>query len=441
MCTADGFKPRVATRRQIEDRAKKLPHLLGRIAIINPSKSGLRNKADVGFAIENHFGLEGDSAAKPDFWQARIELKTVPLILGPRGYRSNEKTYITAINYLDIAREDWGPSLHVRQKLNTLLVFVRILPGKDWRSFPVLGYVFRDFMKDPSFARLAKADWQRIKAKVKACQAHELSARDGWVLAPATKGADSGNLRSQPCGPRAMKRSFALRQSMTKAVYTDTFGSHTRDLERILLPRGSPELEKLVSQRLSGYVGMTVGRAAKKLGYRASGSSRSYGADVVQLALGATSPRSRIAEFEEAGVTVRRPRVNPSGIPYEEVSFPAFRVADLKSEEWETSTVRPLVESMLFVPLEGKARDTPLRDCVIRQPSFWRPDDEELAAMGQEWTELKRQLLRGQLKGLRRDHIHMRPHGRNAKDTDSVRGRTFTRKSYWLNRRVVASHL
>jgi len=103
--------------------------------------------------------------------------------------------------------------------------------------------------------------------------------------------------------------------------------------------------------------------------------------------------------------------------------------------------VKPLLEAMLFVPLVGSRRSTAIRDCKIGSPSLWRPHDEELRAIGEEWTELRSQLIAGQLTGLRRKHPHMRPHARNAKDTDTVKGHSFTRKSFWLNREIVATIL
>jgi hypothetical protein len=56
------------------------------------------------------------------------------------------------------------------------------------------------------------------------------------VLAPATKGRNA-----QPCGPDAMSRSLALRQSMTKAVYRGKFGRTRKELERLLVPRGTSD--------------------------------------------------------------------------------------------------------------------------------------------------------------------------------------------------------
>ena len=444
MCTSDGFKPRTATRTQIEARVKRLSgKTLGEIPLLTPSKKRQKNLGDIGVALESYFGLEGDSYQRPDFWRAEIELKAVPLVMGTKEFHCDQKTFITAINYMSIADEDWRTA-HVRSKLNTLLVFVERFPGQEWPSYVVRSFHFKDFMAERSFARLAQRDWRKVKDVVKACGAHQLSASDGLVLVPATKGANAKDKSQQPCGPMAMRRSFALRQSFMKAVYRDSVNPRGREQESLLAtlaPKGPPDLERLIRKRLNRYKGVRVSRVARQLHYPSAGSSRSYGADVVQLALGARSPRSRIAEFEEAGITIRRPRVNASMLPYEHISFPAFRANDLRNQEWDESELKAALENMLFVPLVGEHRTTHLRDCFIGEPCFWRPDDRELVAIGKEWTSLKDQLLAGKLEGLSREHIHMRPHARNSKDTDRVGRRTFTRKSYWLNKEFVASRL
>jgi len=446
VCTDDGFKPRDATRSEIEDRVRGLRGMiLGDIPLLRPPNEERRNLGDIGVAIESWFGLEGDSLMRPDFWKAGIELKEVPLVKGAKGYRCSQKTFITVIDYVSMKDEEWV-SAHVRPKLNTLLVFVEVLPGNDWRTFRVRDYAFRDFLADPqsSFSRLAESDWMRVKTRVEDCEAHLISASDGLVLTPATKGRDGRDKRRQSCGPKAMRRSFALRQSLMKAVYRDAVGSHPKAVESLLenlSQRKRPDLETIIQSRLGRYIGRTVAEVASDRGYSGTATSRSYGADVVQLALGASTPRARIIEFDEAGITLRRPRVNASFRPYEDISFPAFRAQELQDETWDTSVVKSLLEIMLFVPLVGSRRSTAIRDCKIGTPHFWRPHDEELRAIGEEWTELQSQLIGGQLTGLRRKHLHMRPHARNAKDTDTVNGHSFTRKSFWLNREIVATIL
>ena len=66
-------------------------------------------------------------------------------------------------------------------------------------------------------------------------------------------------------------------------------------------------------------------------------NAKSYAAAVVRRAFGAKSFRSRIREFDEMGLTPRMSRVNADLMPYEALSFPAFRYKELLEETWEDS--------------------------------------------------------------------------------------------------------
>ena len=106
----------------------------------------------------------------------------------------------------------------------------------------------------------------------------------------------------------------------------------------------------------------TISDVAIELGLRPS-KSKSYAASVVHNAVYAASPLSKV-DFKLIGPTVRMARVDRSVLPYEAMSFPAFRHLDLIQEEWEDSELLSLVEHMLIVPAFGAEKSTPAAHCM-----------------------------------------------------------------------------
>ena len=116
--------------------------------------------------------------------------------------------------------------------------------------------------------------------------------------------------------------------------------------------------------------------------------AKSYAASVVRRIFGARGFRTRILEFEEMGLTPRITRVRDDLMPYESLSFPAFRYHSLLEETWEDSDLLARIEYMLLVPVHGQTKGTPQKDCTLGVPVFWRPSAAELDLIRREWESL-----------------------------------------------------
>jgi DNA mismatch repair protein MutH len=135
-------------------------------------------------------------------------------------------------------------------------------------------------------------------------------------------------------------------------------------------------------------------------------------------------------------------RINAAAHPYEAMSLPAFRHLDLVRETWEDSELLSLLEHMLIVPVFGIDRSTPAGECIIQKSVYWAPTAEQLQLIEREWTDFRDRIARGGAGALpteaRTRAIHVRPHGRDATDRDvTPGGGSQTRKSFWLNKRLV----
>jgi DNA mismatch repair protein MutH len=432
------FDYRVASEAEILDLASELPGLrLGEIPGARfEALEAVHGKGEAGAAVEAFFGIPPNSISDADFPGAGIELKVVPVVTGPSGFRVKERTVISMIDYVQLAAETWETA-HVRRKLHILFVFFEHRYDVPKRDFPILHVAL--WHPSGQVEAQVRKDWERVHAKVLAGLATELSEGDGLVLGPCTKGADARSLRKQPFSEvLAKSRAFALKPSFTMALYRETTRAHVDDQRLAELAN----LERLLAAfRL--FEGRTIDDVGAELGVLVS-EGKGYAANVVRRAVSTAS--SVPAKELEATLTIRMSRVGPDLMPYEALSFPAFHHVEVIDEDWEDSDLLSRIEQMLIVPVHGRTKQTPPRECTVGAPVHWRPTAEQLTLIEREWTRV-RDLIRtghaGELpKESETDAIHVRPHGKDSTDQDPTPGGgSQIRKSFWLNKRFVQSLL
>ncbi len=340
--------------------------------------------------------------------------------------------------------ETWETA-SIRHKLKILFVFFEHLTDLPKSSFPVRAILYWE--PEATTEGFIRTDWERVLTKIRHGLAHELSESDGRIMGPCTKGVDSRSLRSQPFGTvRARSRAFALKPSFTLDLYERLLRSMPEEsLVANRATSASSEFEEQLLQRFRRYEGRTVEDVGRELGVPPS-NAKSYAAAVVRRAFGAKSFRSRIREFDEMGLTPRMSRVNADLMPYEALSFPAFRYKELLEETWEDSDLLTHVEYMLIVPVRGNRKQTIQAECRFGGPVFWRPSASELETIRREWELYRLEIRTGNAGNLttasETTAIHVRPHSRDSSDTDfaPVVGQVI-KKSFWLNKSFIRAIL
>lgn len=436
----DAFDYRTASEEEILAKARELRgKRLGDIPQATfEALTGGTGRGEVGHAIEAFFGIPQNSLSMPDFPGARIELKVVPLRRTGRGLGVKERTVISLIDYMALIEETWAEA-SVRKKLKILFVFFEHLDGKPKASFPIREVLLWE--PDARTDALLQADWDRVFAKVRQGRADELSESDGAIMGPCTKGATGLSRRPQPFGDPARPRAWALKPTFTLQLFRAITAPPAVSLLEDLGLDAAKQFETRLLDRFSNFIGRTVEDVGAELGVPPS-DAKSYAAAVVRRIFGAKSFRAEIVEFEEMGLTPRITRVGENLMPYEALSFPAFRYHPLLEETWEDSDLLARVEYMLLIPVHGRMKSTPQKDCTLGVPVFWRPTVEELDLIRREWEIFRLEIREG-----RADHlmpasetlaIHVRPHSRDARDTDDapVIG-PVVKKSFWLNQPFV----
>ncbi len=179
---------------------------------------GARTKGKIGAAIERALGASAGSAARPDFPEIGVELKTIPL--DAEG-RARESTYVCRLRLADADRAEWATSW-VRRKLACVLWVPIVGAGAiaDRR-------VGRSLLWRPTRAQEAAlaADFDDIMGLVGVGRIEDLTARVGRYLQARPKAAHA-RVRTVAFGPEderttALPRGFYLRARFTAAILAD----------------------------------------------------------------------------------------------------------------------------------------------------------------------------------------------------------------------------
>ena len=395
-------------------------------------------KGAAGRHFEGYFGLPTDNDRQPDFKECGVELKSVPLFRGSRGQlRVKERTIISMMDYFAVAKEEWDKA-YVRKKLNHILfVFFETDP-----QTPVADWVTKEvFLWSPSDSdnEVFEVDYDGIRRKVLLGKAEELSEGDSEYLAAARKGAGKGkDLVDQPFGPKAPSRAFSFKQCFTRFILEQRKGGFESLSKKLGVSKLS-EFEAAVLSRYEDYKGKSVGELALRFGV--SLKPKNSAATVVRRCLGVESNKTKIEEFEKAGVQIKTVRLNEKGNPREAMSFPAFNHMELIEQKWDESDLQNDTSRLFIVVLRGPERSDKSRD-VLSEAFFWSPDEEQASIMRKEWEMFVSMIREGHADALPKasetKEVHVRPHAlKGASKEPAPGGKTETKKGFWLNKGFV----
>ena len=181
--------------------------------------SGVRGKGKVGGLVETALGASAGNAARPDFPDLGIELKTIPV--DGRG-APRESTFVCTISLADADRSEWETSV-ARAKLRHVL-FVPIVVSSERADERRVGVPWLWRPTAPQEAVL-RADFEDAMGVIGTGGIEALTARTGRWLQVRPKAA-TGSVRTISFGPEGewistVPRGFYLRASFTRALFAD----------------------------------------------------------------------------------------------------------------------------------------------------------------------------------------------------------------------------
>lgn len=433
---------------EIERHARRLvDRTFGEVVDVRARESqGTYTKGAVGRYVETYFGLEASSAAGPDFAEAGVELKTVPLQRRGRSLSAKERTFITAIDYRSIVGQPFeGSPLDLKTR-RTLYVFYGWEPEVPISGFRVLGVLLHE--RDDLDDLMIREAHAHVVDMVRRGRAHEISEGDTWGVGAATKDA-GGRWLEQPFAQEPVRRrAFAYKPPYTTRLWQLSKLEVTRRPEETEAPDSWAAFVRDTGRRLESFTGASVEELAQRLVPDVDRSAKNIVSVVSRRLLG--SDGRRLQAFDRLGITVRTIRVDlGTWLPFEDVSFSAFEPLELVEQEWESSDVLSAVSSLYFMVFAAGPKQR-VADARLLGGFFWRPDREQFGVMAHEWTVLRDAFAASRPEerpsASETQILHIRPHGRDRTDTLPLpSGRHFVRSSFWLNRgfvgQLVADHL
>lgn len=433
-----------------------------------PASAGDRpTKGLLGDVMERYFGIPRNNSPEPDFPQARVELKILPLKRKGPGLAVKEATSISMIDYTTLLDETWERPASVRKKLARVL-FVFFVIAEE----PMGSWVRDVILWEPGEVENAifKVDWDRTWGMVSEGRAHELSEAQAKALAARRKGMGGPNERGRP-QPRspvlAPSRAWALKSSFTRQILEERvlrrpFESAFAPLLPQIRAGGLDPAEERTLSSLSQFEGLSLASVAARMDIPLKGG-KALAASIIKRSLGFQNVNAKIREFEQLGIDVKTLHLrNRDGLPFESVSFPVVDLRELVEQDWEGvdledgtvvkegSDLVDQLQRILFVPTYSDRRDDPQKERRLGRAFFWSPSSDELGIIKEEWEMFREEVREGRaaydrpcgergrtnrLTHSRQTRIlHMRPHGRNACDEyEDPRGNRVTKQCFWLN--------
>lgn len=417
-----------------------------KVAHYKDQKKGLLGE----FVEEFVFGLKTNNKSEPDFAVAGVELKTNPLKKHPKKtYISKERLVFSMINYDEIVRETWEGSSFLKKNRVLLILFYLWMKEQN-----ILDYEFKfvhllDLLKDISDEDILqiRKDWEYIVAKIRRGEAHLLSEGDTYYLGACTKAANSRVVCEQPASRVPAKpRAFSFKQQYLNYIIQKELLGKDASVESIFKKvRRIGSVEEAFKERFSPYIGMTDVEIRKKIGWKEETRAKNYKRLLVNRMLGVSS--NRIEELEKANITLKVMTLEPTGMLKESISFPAFDYKDLVTQIWQDDDDESMADfhliletqKFLFVIFQ---KTNGSDEIVLKKTMFWNFPMKDIAEAEKIWEKTVNCINEGRYADLPKisdsEVAHVRPHGRNAKDTrETPQGTMEMKRCFWLNAKYI----
>lgn len=432
-------------------RLERLP--LDQVALLasesSPDWDPSTSKGAYGRLFEAYFGIEANSDAGPDFPEAGIELKAVPMIgagKSPKAKRkslnvptstmsSKERTVITMINYPMVAANEFEDSTLDLKTRITLYIFFH-WGERGAKLPPEEQQVLRVLLHDRTSLDLSalRTAYRHVQSEVQAGRAHLLSEGATNPVGACTKARDSKHLTAQPFSETMAKpRAFAWRSAYTSELYV-AGGSKNREPQ----VKDVEELVSKAAERLMQHAGVSAENLRARLTPEVSPKNKSFISRTVHSILEG-GDEDLLTGLRAMNISVKTARVDPdTKLPHESTSFSPFSFTEVHKTSWDESDLLSQLGNILFVVFESRKKQA-VGEALLRRVVLWQAGPDEIACLAREYEQFRTAF--GTLPSSEWPTaastriLHVRPHGRDS--TDQVvlpTGESHVRSSFWINR-------
>lgn len=417
---------------------------------------GRNTKGYFGQLIESdYFFIENNSRPLPDFEKVGMELKVTPMKKTKGRLVSKERLVLGIIDYNDVPKRHFNT--FTDKNSHILIIFYLWSSGTDLYDYKVLKVV--DWKPSEEDLRIIKEDWDIIEGYILRGEAHLLSERHTKFLAACTKGAGhGGDLRSQPFSKvMAKQRALSFKPSYMTSLFHKSIDVNEMMLDVSNIPESEEgtifideweegtSFEKYVLRRFDRFVGLSCERIEHELGIVLDDSPKQY-YNTLTLAMMGIFHKRYVREFEEADIQIKTIRLKKNGASKESMSFPAFKYEELVEQTWDTSDFYEQIDRKFFFPVfQFNTNDTSKesrKELTFKGAFFWSVPDNDFEIIEGVWNDTKERILSEDF-----DHFikasdgrisHIRPHGKNSKDTYPYKGKQYVKRCFWFNNNYIA---
>ena len=427
-----------------------------------------RNKGDLGSLVERiYFEHIPAQNHGPDFPEAGLELKTTGVESRVRksGYRAKERLSLMMIDYETLGKETWktssllnkcklmliqlydyGQGNSVTERIFVLDPLLILLCDTTELDIPPgsadLKFIESKCLRIPQVdLQIIKDDWELIRRMVIEGKAHELSEGDTNYLKASRKGdggADEAKRRQINSNHLAKSRGFSLKQGyLSKLIESHETSSGTLGV----LPNLS--FEQATQLKFKPFIGMSVNEISQHFGFfKRNKNHKGFHKELAIRILadgGGSVPELEKAEIKLKTIRVEKSDSSAEYKPKEAMSFRNFKYLELVDQEWEESFFAEDIEKrFLFVVFQIHSN---FEERLVRVFYWNMPLDDRMEAE-RVWKDTKRRVAinaRDLPKSSESHVAHVRPHARNANDTERTPQDEFlVKKSFWLNQKYIA---
>jgi len=421
-----------------------------------------KGKGSFGQTVEeDYFEYSINSDSEPDFKEVGLEVKSSGLKIVRRNeYVAKEKLVLNVINFNKIVNQNFLNSSFLRKNAHLLLIFYLYEQGINYLDFVVK--IVGDWRFPESDLEIIKSDWELIKSKVLQGKAHEISQGDTLYLSACYKGGKGGNPRKQPFNNiLAKQRAFSLKHGYINHILATINEDKKRKVGKLIDSAATlkkKNFSETIIDRFSPFLGKTISEIHASFGNPLNIKSKAFYSSLVKLILGIKA-NAEAEEFKKAEIEIKTVRIMKSGMPKENISFPAFQYDELVMENWQDSEIKNRLERRFLFAF---FRFLPNKELVLDKVRFWNMPFKDLEEVKFVWEKVRVVVESGNIvKGVRgktrltnfpskRSNriAHIRPHATTTSNTyplpvaDKFTGlKEYTKHSFWLNNTYVRDEI
>lgn len=434
---------------------------------LNSSDKGIFNK----IVEESYFKIKNNNLKQPDFIEAGLELKVVPLKRikikksselkrERKGLSMKERASLSMINYKELSLETWENNSLSKKAFNILFCFY--IYEKEISQLNYLFDLVNLWKPSQNDLNIIKDDWDLIQNKVKNGLAHEISEGDTLYLGACTKGGKNATTTQPYSDIIARKRAFSFKQSYMNIIYEQLLNKKSLDLKSI--KEENKTLEESLYNLYNPFLNKSAFEIANNLQVDVNSSAKSFFANLSKNIL--KIEFSKIEEFKKGNICIKTIRVNKDNLPFESISFPKFDFLNLINEdEWEESALYEQVTQKFLLIIfgieitkkefENLSLIEKRKQLKLKKIKLISLSDAELEEMNRVWSHTKQTIINGVkiikgTKGNSNNFIkstnsfvgHVRPHANNNDDVLPLPdGRTMPKQSFWLNANFIKNKI